>query len=122
MGDTDQDFGKELPWDTENKIIFDFIGKNNKVFVGYKSMGVDMLFDVSPEFADFLVKHKKEGAKAPSLLRNRTLKQLSVVLDNILTELARFSVSKNGSLLCFRNDIESCVCGQFRQNTELNGS
>lgn len=36
--------------------------KNNKVFVGYKSMGVDMLFDVSPEFADFLVKHKKEGS------------------------------------------------------------
>lgn len=36
--------------------------KENNVWVGYKSMGSDMLFDVSAEFAQWLVENKKEGS------------------------------------------------------------
>ncbi len=32
-----------------------------KLWVGYNPMGVDMLFNVKPEFADWLVANKKEG-------------------------------------------------------------
>ncbi len=43
------------------KEVFPLV-KNNQVWVGYKSMKSDMLFDVSPEFADWLVKNKSKGS------------------------------------------------------------
>lgn len=43
------------------KEIFPYI-KENKVWMGYKSMSKDMLFDVSPALAESLVKNKKEGS------------------------------------------------------------
>lgn len=43
------------------KEIFPLI-RDNKAWVGYKSMSADMLFDVSPEFADWLVANKKQGS------------------------------------------------------------
>lgn len=43
------------------KEIFPLV-RDNKVWVGYKSMSADMLFDVSDEFADWLVKNKKQGS------------------------------------------------------------
>lgn len=43
------------------KEIFPLV-KANKIWVGYKSMSADMLFDVTPEFADWLVKNKKQGS------------------------------------------------------------
>jgi len=36
--------------------------KNNKIWLGHRPIGVDMLFDVPPAFADKLVKTKKEGS------------------------------------------------------------
>jgi hypothetical protein len=36
--------------------------KNNKIWIGYKSMGTDMLFHVPKDFAEHLVKTKKEGS------------------------------------------------------------
>lgn len=43
------------------KEIFPFI-KDNKVWVGYKSMGADMLFDVSDTMETWLRENKKEGS------------------------------------------------------------
>lgn len=43
------------------KEIFPLV-RDNKVWVGYKSMSADMLFDVSEEFAHWLVKNKKQGS------------------------------------------------------------
>lgn len=43
------------------KEIFPYI-RDNKVWMGYKSMSKDMLFDVSPALAETLVKTKKEGS------------------------------------------------------------
>lgn len=43
------------------KEIFPLV-KDNKVWVGYKSMSSDMLFNVSPEFAEWLVANKKKGS------------------------------------------------------------
>lgn len=43
------------------KEVFPLV-KNNKVWVGYKSMSADMLFDVDPEFAEWLVANKKPGS------------------------------------------------------------
>jgi hypothetical protein len=43
------------------KEIFPLV-KNNKIWVGYKSMSADMLFDVSPEFGEWLVNNKKQGS------------------------------------------------------------
>ena len=34
----------------------------NKIWVGYKSMSADMLFDVAPDFAEWLVANKKQGS------------------------------------------------------------
>lgn len=43
------------------KEIFPLV-KDNKIWVGYKSMSADMLFDVTPDFAEWLTKNKKEGS------------------------------------------------------------
>lgn len=43
------------------KEIFPYI-RDNKVWMGYKSMSKDMLFEVSPALAESLVKNKKEGS------------------------------------------------------------
>lgn len=43
------------------KEIFPLI-KENKLWIGYKSMGSDMLFDVSKEYAQKLIDTKKEGS------------------------------------------------------------
>ena len=43
------------------KEIFPLI-KDNKLWVGYKSMGTDMLFKVPDDYAKELVKTKKEGS------------------------------------------------------------
>lgn len=43
------------------KEIFPLI-KNNQIWVGYKSMSADMLFDVNEEFAQWLVANKKLGS------------------------------------------------------------
>ena len=43
------------------KEIFPLV-KNNKIWVGYKSMSADMLFDVDTEFANWLVANKKQGS------------------------------------------------------------
>jgi hypothetical protein len=43
------------------KDVFPLV-RDNKVWVGYKSMSSDMLFDVSPEFAVWLVQNKKQGS------------------------------------------------------------
>lgn len=43
------------------KEIFPLV-KENKVWVGYKSMSSDMLFNVTPEFAEWLVANKKKGS------------------------------------------------------------
>lgn len=43
------------------KEVFKLI-KENKMWVGYTPMGVDMLFDVPKEFADEIVANKKEGS------------------------------------------------------------
>lgn len=43
------------------KEIFPLV-RNNKIWVGYKSMSADMLFDVNEEFADWLIKNKKHGS------------------------------------------------------------
>lgn len=43
------------------KEIFPYI-KNNKIWIGYKSMSDDMLFDVNEEFAQWLVANKKKGS------------------------------------------------------------
>ncbi len=43
------------------KEIFPMV-KKNKIWVGYKSMSADMLFDVSPEFAAWLKSNKKPGS------------------------------------------------------------
>ena len=44
------------------KEIFPLI-KNNEIWVGVQPMGVDMLFDVTKERADYLLKNEKEGSK-----------------------------------------------------------
>ena len=44
------------------KEIFPLI-KDNKIWVGVQPMGVDMLFDVPKERADYLVENEKEGSK-----------------------------------------------------------
>lgn len=44
------------------KEIFPLI-KDNKIWVGVQPMGVDMLFDVPKERADYLLKNEKEGSK-----------------------------------------------------------
>ena len=44
------------------KEIFPLI-KNNKIWVGVQPMGVDMLFDVTKERSDYLLKNEKEGSK-----------------------------------------------------------
>lgn len=44
------------------KEIFPLI-KDNKIWVGVQPMGVDMLFDVPKERADYLVGNEKEGSK-----------------------------------------------------------
>ncbi len=43
------------------KEIFSLI-KENKLWLGYKSMGTDMLFDIPKEYAEELVATKKEGS------------------------------------------------------------
>lgn len=43
------------------KEIFPLV-QDNKLWLGYKSMSSDMLFDVKPEFAEELVKTKKQGS------------------------------------------------------------
>lgn len=43
------------------KEIFPLI-QNNKIWIGYKSMSSDMLFDVSKEYAQTLIRTKKEGS------------------------------------------------------------
>ena len=43
------------------KEIFPYI-KENKIWVGYKLMSDDMLFDVTEEYARWLVDNKKEGS------------------------------------------------------------
>ena len=43
------------------KEVFSLI-RDNKLWLGYKSMGTDMLFNVTAEYADILVKTKKEGS------------------------------------------------------------
>lgn len=43
------------------KEIFPLL-KENKVWIGYKSMTSDMLFNVSDEFAEWLVQNKKKGS------------------------------------------------------------
>ena len=43
------------------KEIFPLV-KDNKIWVGYKSMSADMLFDVTPDFANWLVENKKQGS------------------------------------------------------------
>lgn len=44
------------------KEIFPLI-KDNKIWIGVQKMGVDMLFDVTKERADYLLKNEKEGSK-----------------------------------------------------------
>lgn len=44
------------------KEIFPLI-KDNKIWVGVQPMGVDMLFDVPTERAEYLLKNEKEGSK-----------------------------------------------------------
>jgi hypothetical protein len=44
------------------KEIFPLI-KNNEIWVGVQPMGVDMLFDVTKERAEYLLKNEKEGSK-----------------------------------------------------------
>ena len=44
------------------KEIFPLI-KDNKIWVGVQPMGVDMLFDVPKERAEYLLKNEKEGSK-----------------------------------------------------------
>ena len=44
------------------KDIFPLI-KENKVWTGMQPMGVDMLFDVPEDYAEYLVKNEKEGSK-----------------------------------------------------------
>ena len=44
------------------KEIFPLI-KDNKIWVGVQPMGVDMLFDVTKERAEYLLKNEKEGSK-----------------------------------------------------------
>lgn len=44
------------------KEIFPLI-KNNEIWVGVQPMGVDMLFDVAKERAEYLLKNEKEGSK-----------------------------------------------------------
>jgi len=60
------EFGKKFliignPNAIHYKEIFPLV-KNNQVWVGYKSMSADMLFDVSDEFAQWLVENKKQGS------------------------------------------------------------
>ena len=43
------------------KEIFPYV-QSNQLWIGYKSMSSDMLFDVSPEFAQYLKTTKKEGS------------------------------------------------------------
>ncbi|MBQ6517367.1 MAG: hypothetical protein IJI14_01520, partial [Anaerolineaceae bacterium] len=43
------------------KEIFPYI-KDNRLWVGYKSMGTDMLFHVTKDFAKYLQQNKKEGS------------------------------------------------------------
>ncbi|MCR4659804.1 MAG: adenine-specific methyltransferase EcoRI family protein [Bacteroidales bacterium] len=44
------------------KEIFPLI-KDNKIWIGVQKMGVDMLFDVTKERADYLLKNEREGSK-----------------------------------------------------------
>lgn len=44
------------------KEIFRYV-KNSKIWVGVQPMGVDMLFDVSKERAEYLLANEKEGSK-----------------------------------------------------------
>ena len=70
VGDTDQDFGKELPWDTENKIIFDFIGKNNKVFVynpETKEVNKEKDTDAYAELSRVIYQLKKSSSKITAI-------------------------------------------------------
>lgn len=43
------------------KEIFPLV-KQNKIWVGYKSMSADMLFDVNDDFAKWLIENKKQGS------------------------------------------------------------
>lgn len=43
------------------KEVFPLV-KNNMIWVGYKSMSADMLFDVSYDFGQWLVENKKQGS------------------------------------------------------------
>lgn len=44
------------------KEVFSYI-KNNQMWVGYHSMGQDMMFDVPKDIADYMVANEKEGSK-----------------------------------------------------------